>query len=200
MLKKLLPLVFLLVGLGAGAGAGIFLRAPASEPVESGGPAAGGHGADAKPAAGHAGAPAAGHGAKAAAKGGHAPAAGHGAEAKGGSHGAAGDPEGRDFVKLNNQFIVPVLDHGRVTSMVIMSLTLEVSAGGRDKVFALEPKLRDVFLRVMFDHANAGGFDGNFTSGSNMVVLRDALKEVAFKTLGETLLDVLIIDMVRQDA
>lgn len=198
MLKKLLPVVFLLLGLGAGAGAGIFLR-PSAEPEGAdahASPAAGGHSAPAED--GHGAPKPDGHGAPA--KDGHAAASEHGAKSAKGGHGEPTDPEAHDFVKLNNQFIVPVLEHGRVTSMVIMSLTLEVGAGGRDRVFALEPKLRDAFLRVMFDHANAGGFDGNFTSGSNMLVLRDALKEVAFKTLGPILLNVLIIDLVRQDA
>lgn len=183
MLKKLLPVVLLLVGIGAGLGAGIFLRPAAEVP--------GANTADhAAPAEGHAAPATDGHA---------APAAGEGAGATGG-HGAAADPEAHDFVKLNNQFIVPVLDNGKVTSLVILSLSLEVSAGGRDKVFALEPKLRDAFLKVMFDHANAGGFNGNFTTGDNMLVLRDALKEAAFKILGPILQDVLIIDMVRQDA
>ena len=123
-------------------------------------------------------------------------AAGHGAE---GGHGKSTAGE-HDFVKLNNQFIVPVLDGGKVTALVILSLSLEVTAGGRETVYAIEPKLRDAFLRVLFAHANAGGFDGNFTSGNNMVTLRDALREAGAKVLGQTFVDVLISDMVRQDA
>ncbi|MFV2002568.1 MAG: flagellar basal body-associated FliL family protein, partial [Paracoccaceae bacterium] len=104
-----------------------------------------------------------------------------------------------EYVKLNNQFIIPVVNDGQVVSLVVMSLNLEVAAGGRELVYQREPKLRDVFLQVLFDHANAGGFDGAFTSGSNMTQLRDALRESAKKTLGETLTDVLIVDVVRQD-
>lgn len=188
MLKKLLPVVLLLVGLGAGAGVGFFLRPPAA-PAEA--------------AASH-GAPADSHGAPAAAAKGHEAKGpdtkGHEAKGGGGHEASAEESDGHDFVKLNNQFIVPVLEHGRVSSLVILSLSLEVTGDGRDRVFALEPKLRDAFLRVMFDHANSGGFDGNFTSGNNMLVLRDALKEAAFKTLGPILKNVLIIDMLRQDA
>ena len=67
-------------------------------------------------------------------------------------------------------------------------------------VYEREPKLRDAFLRVMFDHANAGGFDGAFTNSNQMDVLRRALREVAQKTIGPTASDVLILDIVRQDA
>jgi hypothetical protein len=52
----------------------------------------------------------------------------------------------------------------------------------------------------MFDHANAGGFMGTFTDGSNMILLREALGEVAQSILGPDVTDVLIVDIVRQDS
>jgi flagellar protein FliL len=66
---------------------------------------------------------------------------------------------------MANQFIVPVMKKGKVAAMVILSLSLEVKPGMTSKVYDMEPKLRDVFLQVMFDHANAGGFDGSYTDG-----------------------------------
>lgn len=104
-----------------------------------------------------------------------------------------------DFVKLNNQFVVPVVLEGKVTSLVVLSLTLEIVTGGQDKVYQLEPKLRDIFLQVLFDHANSGGFDGVFTTSRNMDLLRQALLETAQRTLGDAVSDVLIVDLVRQD-
>lgn len=104
-----------------------------------------------------------------------------------------------EFVKLSNQFIIPVLSEGRIESMVIMSINLEVTAGSTEAVFAQEPKLRDAFLQTLFDHANAGGFRGSFTDGANMVNLRKALKEVADQILGDMVKDILIVDIGRQD-
>jgi hypothetical protein len=103
------------------------------------------------------------------------------------------------FVKLNNQFIVPVLAEGRVQSLVVLSLSIEVTAETPDAVFAREPKLRDAFLQVLFDHANAGGFAGNFTAGTSMTTLRRALGEAATQVLGPIAVGVLIEDIVRQD-
>lgn len=108
--------------------------------------------------------------------------------------------ETAEFVKLNNQFVVPVVAKDRVSSLVVMSLSLEVDTGSQETVFQREPKIRDAFLQVLFDHANTGGFDGAFTSGGNMGVLRSALKEAATGVLGGIVRDVLIIDVVRQDA
>lgn len=104
-----------------------------------------------------------------------------------------------DYVRLNNQFVVPVLHDGKVASLVVLSLSLEVQAGQREFVYTLEPKLRDVFLTVLFEHANAGGFDGTFTESRTMRLLREALTEAARRIVGAALFDVLVIDIVRQD-
>lgn len=105
-----------------------------------------------------------------------------------------------EYVKLSNQFVIPVVEDGQVAALVVVSLSLEVTTGSTETVFAREPKLRDVFLQVLFDHANAGGFRGSFTDGSNLVVLRQALKEVAMQVLGDIVTDVLIVDIARQDS
>lgn len=106
----------------------------------------------------------------------------------------------RDYVRMNNQFVIPVVADGRIKALVVMSLSLEVARGAREQVYAREPKLRDAFLRVMFDHANSGGFDGDFTSNGNMAHLREALGDAGRSVLGELVSEVLIIDIVRQDS
>ncbi|WP_128254870.1 flagellar basal body-associated FliL family protein [Falsirhodobacter deserti] len=104
-----------------------------------------------------------------------------------------------DYIKMGNQFVVPLLSQGRVTSMIVISLSLEVQVGATDNVYLREPKLRDSFLQVMFDHANTGGFDGSFTDGTNLVTLRKSLLEAAQQVLGATVSDVLIVEIMRQD-
>lgn len=108
--------------------------------------------------------------------------------------------EEREYAKLNNQFVVPIVEDGRVAALVVMSLNVEVTAGNRTTIFSAEPKLRDGFLQVMFDHANIGGFSGNFTAGTNMRALRNELLRVAQGISGDIVTDVLIIDIVRQDS
>ena len=105
-----------------------------------------------------------------------------------------------EYVRLNNQFVVPIVRNGSVRSLVVMSLTLEVDLGQNGRVFNQEPRLRDAFLQVMFAHANAGGFDGSFTEARAMDPLREALGEAARRVLGTGTHDVLIVDITRQDA
>ena len=154
MIRKLIPLLLGLVGLGIGIGAGLVVRpAPAEPAVEE--------------------------------------------TVQAEVSELEVPPE---YVKLNNQFIVPVMAEGKVVSMVILSLNLEVATGSTEVTYQREPKLRDVFLQVLFDHANSGGFQGSFTDSANLILLRKALTEAAHSVLGNEVKDVLISDITRQDS
>lgn len=107
--------------------------------------------------------------------------------------------EPAEYVRLTNQFIVPVLNDGQVVNIVVLSLGLEVEPGSENTVYSHEPKLRDVLLQVLFSHANNGGFEGDFTDAANMMVVRTALREAAESVLPELVRDVLINDITRQD-
>lgn len=105
----------------------------------------------------------------------------------------------REYARMNNQFVVPVVMNERVNALIVMSLSIEVQIGGKDAVFAHEPRLRDAFLQAMFDHANIGGFEGAFTASSNMRLLRQSLKDAANNVMQGHITDVLIVEIVRQD-
>ncbi len=178
-MRKLIPILLGLIGLGAGLGAGIFLRPAAVSPTEA--------------VAGEAT-----HGTPVEAEAAHGDAAKTElAKEPPQDETAEGGPE---YVKLSNQFVIPVVEQGKVVSMVILALTLEVGAGTTEAIYAREPKLRDAFLQVLFDHANSGGFDGSFTDGANLVLLRKALLEAAQTAIGSNVSDVLISDIARQDS
>jgi len=198
MKRLLLPVLLALAGLGGGVAAGLALRPPPPDPAaaETDGKAAP-TGAETENGAEDGSATA-----------GKAGKADHSAD---GAHGAPAEAPpvhpadaGKDdmpveFVRLNNQFIVPIVAEGKVAALVVMAISLEVTAGQREAVFAMEPRLRDGFLAVLFDHANAGGFDGTFTTSENLYVLRRALLESARSLAGPGVRDVLITDLVRQD-
>ncbi len=103
------------------------------------------------------------------------------------------------YAKLEDQFVIPVIADDKIAAMVVLSIGIAVPPGGEDAVFAVEPRLRDGLLQVMFNHANIGGFSGNFTSTSNMRTLRQDLLNSAQSVLESKVLDVLVLDIVRQD-
>ncbi len=187
---KILPILLAIIGLGAGVGAGFVLRPDSTGSTEAaaGTEAASGHGEAAA-------ASSSGHGEAAA----ESTSSGHG-EAASSGHGEAADSSGSsNFVKLANQIVIPVVRDGKVTALVVVSLSIEVTPGATQEVYQMEPRLRNSFLQVLFDHSNSGGFDGAFTSGPKMTALHEALVEAARHELGETLKDVLITDIARQD-
>ena len=103
-------------------------------------------------------------------------------------------------VRLTNQFIVPLIEEGRVRAMVVIGLALELAEGNTFSLPDEEPRLRAVFLQRLFDHANTGGFDGNFTSGEVLLALRRILTEAAAPVIGPDLRDVLITELLRQES
>ena len=172
MKKIILPVVLLFLGLGCGVGAGLFLAPPAPEEhdVLATGPC-GDLEADmnTEPVV---------------------PTA---------ALDENGAPIANEYAKLNNQFVVPIVKDGLVSAMVVLALSIEVPPGGKEAVFLAEPKLRDAFLQAMFDHANIGGFSGNFTSAHSLRPLREDLVRRAKSIVPSVARDVLIIDIVRQD-
>ena len=162
-MKKILPLIMLLLGTGAGVGAGVMLR-PAPAPV----PPLADEPKETSPVEETI-----------------TPAAGI---------------QGREYVKLSNQFVVPIVQNERVASMVVMTLSVEVEEGQGQIVFDMEPKVRDVFLNVLFDFAAIGGFDGAFITNGNLDIITRNLTSAARKTFGgELISDVLIFEIARQD-
>jgi hypothetical protein len=165
-MKKLLPLILLLIGTGAGVGAGMFLR---PEPVAT------------------------------------EETATNEVPQEESKQPDAGDDDGlpidgKEYVKLSNQFVVPIVEKDRIASMVVMTLSVEAPVGRGEFIFSIEPKIRDVFLRTLFDHAAIGGFRGAFLNNENLDVVRTSLREAARHNFGNDLIsDVLIFEIARQD-
>ncbi len=109
------------------------------------------------------------------------------------------DLDNVEFVKLNNQFVVPVVEDDRVASLVVLSISLETTPENTEMIYAREPKIRDEFLRVLFDHAYTGGFSGAFTASPSLDRLVTQLLNVARKITKNSVSDVLITDILRQD-
>jgi len=110
-------------------------------------------------------------------------------------------PEGElTYVAMEKPFVVPVFSGEKVTAMVVISLSVEVGAEAARAVEDIQPRLRDSFLKVMFRHANSGGFDGSFTAGQKMEDLKSGLLAAAGEVAGKLdIYDVLVTEIARQD-
>ena len=115
---------------------------------------------------------------------------------------AAEDPKRNgnvEYLALSDQFVVPVVKDGKISSMVLLTLALEIQPGRQEDVMKREPLMRGALLQAMFDHANIGGFDGSFTNSNKLDKLRRSFREVVITIFDDEVSDVLIVEMTRQD-
>ena len=108
-------------------------------------------------------------------------------------------PDLYGFVELQNQFVIPLTQGNDVSGLVAVSLAIEGEKGKEETILHAEPLLRDAFLRVLFEHARANGFRGDFTNSSSMSELRNRLTSAAQDLLGTGVSGVLITSVTRQD-
>lgn len=181
-MKLLVPLAIALLGLGAGVGAGLALKpAPVEEPAAAEG----------------------GHAACTEEPGKSCPPEGEAAAADPFKPVAkpAEKPAGElAYVAIEKPFVVPIFHAEKIAAMVVISLSVETEKESETPVKDAEPRLRDAFLKVMFRHANSGGFDGSFTIGQKIEDLKSALLSAAHEVLPEApIREVLITEIARQD-
>jgi len=108
-------------------------------------------------------------------------------------------PSNFEYVKFNSQFVVPIQTDGHVTALLVANLQLEVNQGSTEEAFLREPRIRDAFLKILFEMAAEGSFDGDMFAPTVQMELRGRLLSAARKVLGDEVNAVLISDFLKQD-
>lgn len=161
-MKKILPILLVIIGIAGGGAAGLFLKPPPPPPEEGGVDA---H--DTKDADAH--------------------------------DTADAPPSPSDYVKIGRQTIIPVIEDGETRALMLFELAVDVPVGRRQDVHDMEPRLRDAFLRELFQMSYTGAFMTTFTDDRVIEELRNNLVKAARTHLGEDVKDVLILDVMRQE-
>lgn len=124
-----------------------------------------------------------------------AKADGHGKSDKDG-HGAGG---GVIYFKFSREFVVPVVSQGRVTSLVILNLNLEADANMSQKLFEMEPKLRDNIMTTLITISNDGKTFESMTDVENYESIRSMVMMNLKSVMSTGVHNVLIVDLAKQD-
>lgn len=168
-MQKIIALVIVLFGVGGGLALGVALR--------PGGAAPGPDGAMARAAAS--------------------------AEAAGELDGGDGDDgeagADRDYVQIGRQIIIPVVKDGETQALMLFDLALDVPSSMAERTFAAEPRLRDAFLRELFEMSYTGAFSSTYTDERIIEEVRGKLRAAARRVLGDAVAEVLILDIMRQE-
>lgn len=191
MKALLIPLVALLVGLGAGVGGGIVLSGSAPEGAEHASADAEDHAAAAHDTHDdhdtHDS-----HDAHDAHDTQHDTASDHGS---GHGHGAETD----SFYSIPGQFIVPVMHGEHVAALVLISVGLDTQEDSRSDVVHMEPRLRAAFLAALFDLSSIGGLDGDITAPEWRSGVVRALEGAAHDLAGDKITEVQLMEVNKQE-
>lgn len=118
---------------------------------------------------------------------------------KKGDKGGDYDTGGITYLKFKRQFVVPVLERGRIDSLVIMNFNIELNDEAPDNVYSYEPKLRDAFMRELLSLSNDGMFGDQLTSPETYDVIREKILGASYSVVPTGIKDILILDIARQD-
>ena len=103
------------------------------------------------------------------------------------------------YMKFKRQFVVPVLGNGKIKSLVILNLNMELNSSAPANIYSLEPKLRDAFMRELLALSHGDAFNDDLTSPETYEKLRATLLHASQDVVKEGVNNVLILDLVRQD-
>ena len=186
-MQKIIALILVLAGAGGGIALGLQLK--------SGG---GANGHDAAKAGSHTAEGAASHEPAGEPAGGHSGDSHGEAAASGADHGAAATAD-RDYVKIGRQMIIPVVAGRETRALMLFDLALDVPRSMTELAYSAEPRLRDAFMRELFTMSNTGAFLTTYTDERVVAELRDRLQLAARRVMGDSKIDVLILDIMRQE-
>ncbi len=105
---------------------------------------------------------------------------------------------GFEYVKFSRQFVIPVIEDETTTSLIVADFQLEVIPGASEYAFDRRPKLRDVFLDVLYRHSHTGALKNSLVSDRVTTDLRADLLTASRKVLGDRVHSVLITGLLRQ--
>ena len=103
------------------------------------------------------------------------------------------------YLKFKRQFIVPVTEGGKIKSLMIMNLNIELDKDAPDNSFSYEPKLRDAFMRDLLTLSNEGVLSGDLTAPETYETIRETLIGSSRRVLKKGVSDVLILDLAKRD-
>ena len=124
---------------------------------------------------------------------------GHGKDKKSDSHGSKGDAGGASYLKFKRQFVVPVMQGGKIDSLVIMNFNLVLNDEAPGEIFSLEPKFRAAIVKELLDLSNSGAFDEDLTTPSTYEALRENMLKAVRRVSKYGVEDILILDVAKQD-
>ncbi len=121
-------------------------------------------------------------------------------KAKKDGHGASTGSSESAYFKFSREFVVPMIQNERVSSLVILNINVESDAALSDKLFSQEPVIRDVIMTTLIEISGDGKTFQSMTSIENYETLRSLILVALQKKFPDMgIKNILILDIARQD-
>ena len=104
-----------------------------------------------------------------------------------------------DYFKFSREFVVPIIRDGKVASLIILNINLEVDDSLTDELFSLEPKIRDNIMTTLIQLSNDGSTLVAISDVQNYESIRATLLMNLGKVVPSGIRNVLIVDIGKQD-
>lgn len=121
------------------------------------------------------------------------------------SKGGHGDNKGKasggeaNYFRFSREFVVPLMRNERVASLIILNISLETDNSVTDKMFLMEPKLRDNIMTTLVHLSNDGSTLSALTSVDNYERVRAMILNNLENVVPSGIQNVLILDAGKQD-
>lgn len=102
------------------------------------------------------------------------------------------------YFKFSREFVVPLMRDNQVESLVILNLNLEIDSSESGSLFSKEPKLRDNIMSTLIELSNDGSTLDNFSQVESYETIRSVILENLKSEIGPGIMNVLILDMAKQ--
>ena len=125
----------------------------------------------------------------------------HGAKKASSGHGGGGHDGGAAtgdvvYFKFTREFIVPIMHDRKVESLVILNIA---DSSVSQKLFSMEPKIRDNIMTTLIELSNDGRTFENLTDVESYETLRAMVLLNLQKVVPAGIQNVLIVDIAQQD-
>lgn len=114
------------------------------------------------------------------------------------SHGKSSSSD-VDYFKFSREFVVPIIRNGKVASLIILNINLEVDGSLSGKLFALEPKIRDNIMTTLIGLSNDGDTLISISDVQNYESIRATMLMNLESVVPSGINNVLIMDVGKQD-
>ncbi len=99
------------------------------------------------------------------------------------------------YMKFSRQFVVPVVRNGVPQVMMIFSITIAVEPSFSENAYLYEPRLRDAILATLLQLGSKGELTVITENTEMMASAKSALLDTAISIIGDGAREVLILDI-----